>query len=402
MKKRSLILVVCFICSSAYALGGDNTHSQGVRLAGRGFDESVAEQPPADVPWFSNKAKPWPPQGAFTYDLGGSKALKVDVTCPQPPRGTSPDPRFALCFGLVTEVDAVGAPIGTKAACDSDNSGIEKVPLLAIRGAWKRQGHIQLDDDVVTFACAPTFPKETNITSLMDFRIRTQQAARLVPQHPFKKGQRPVQANVSTTFEGKNIVVGKSVKLVLTPLDLSNIDKSHNLGVLAKCYFWGFAKLLDVELKTYEACVRAARADYCGNGKSQTQPGTWIQIFEPKDSALAVAPKVSLAEELCQPIEFPPPPSFCFEALWDEDRALCVSHDRFEQLRDQDCEKTQFQNVFYIGKEGELATATTGVEIRCTESTYDQVLHKARIKNRSFINDLDGGVHSCVNEIPCP
>jgi len=114
-----------------------------------------------------------------------------------------------------------------------------------------------------------------------------------------------------------------------------------------------------------------------------------------------VDPRVDLAPDRCHPIH-PRHPRFCFEALWDESKALCVSHERFEQLPN-DCQKTQFSNPIYFSKQdGGVVTGPTETVVYCRSNDYNATLAGSRIKNRSFINSLDGGVHGCVNEIPCP
>lgn len=95
-------------------------------------------------------------------------------------------------------------------------------------------------------------------------------------------------------------------------------------GVAYKAVAWGYAPWISVP--HFQAAVRAGRADYCGNGRSFTVPGTPIEIF---DSA-GIRPEIS------------PPlyPEFLFEAAWAVDLspnaprgAVCLSKLRWEQLR---------------------------------------------------------------------
>lgn len=69
-----------------------------------------------------------------------------------------------------------------------------------------------------------------------------------------------------------------------------------------------------VSLATYhEACVRALRADYCGDGGSYTQPGTPVNIYD----QIGVQ-----RDDATWPVE----------ADWNEGGALCVSQPRWSQL----------------------------------------------------------------------
>jgi hypothetical protein len=89
-------------------------------------------------------------------------------------------------------------------------------------------------------------------------------------------------------------------------------------GVIAKCYRWGYRPWLtghgDVQT-THYICTRAARADYCGNGKSHTRDGTWINIWD----------------NLTPPInpQAATPPGMLFEAGWATNGAVCLSHARW-------------------------------------------------------------------------
>lgn len=52
-------------------------------------------------------------------------------------------------------------------------------------------------------------------------------------------------------------------------------------GVIGKCIRWGYKPWKSDSLKELHlACVRMARADYCGNGIGHTKDGTLIDIFD--------------------------------------------------------------------------------------------------------------------------
>ena len=92
------------------------------------------------------------------------------------------------------------------------------------------------------------------------------------------------------------------------------------LGAIAKCAFPIGYKPWDtvngVSLAPYhQACVRALRADYCGDGTPWTQNGRRIDLYD----ALG--------------IQDPSRPFWLFEAEWDQDGASCVSKERVIALR---------------------------------------------------------------------
>ena len=91
-------------------------------------------------------------------------------------------------------------------------------------------------------------------------------------------------------------------------------------GVLAKCYRWGYRPWLEGYgdmVSMHWACTRAARADYCGNGVSHTQDGTWINIWDRLPPPGPIQTKADA------------PPDFIFEAGWNTGGAVCLSHLRW-------------------------------------------------------------------------
>jgi hypothetical protein len=388
MGNRLMMLAISISCATAWAVG-DNTHEQGVRFAGPGFDEETALKPPQWVPWFGIKT--WPLKSSDTYDsIGGPRQLKVTAKCP-PEKKT--DPLFAICYGTVREMKE-GSFVPRTPVCNEPTAEGASVPLLAIRGKWNTStGAFERDDQVVTFACAPTFKGRIHLY-------------------------------------GFNPIMGQ-------PGDpKSDLDSSLNLGVLAKCYFWGFAQNRTGDdggaerFRMYQACLRAARAEYCGRGISQTQSGTMIQIYEPTEGHLGGLPhKVEVdTKKDCDAFEGKLEVKYkhkvkpCFEALWNDERAVCVSHARFEEMPVGDCSKEYRYTFTYGGKGGVPSDGKDGGTkgpqslvqslipagpsdipvAHCQRGDYNEAASHSRIKNRSAINTLDGGVLGCQNDIPCP
>ncbi len=96
-------------------------------------------------------------------------------------------------------------------------------------------------------------------------------------------------------------------------------------GVIAKCYRWGYRPWLtnygtDMA-RMHWTCTRMARADYCGDGVSNTQDGTWINVW---DNLSWPGP--------IQKHGLLPPLGMVFEAGWDTDGAVCLSHTRWNVL----------------------------------------------------------------------
>jgi len=390
------VLFVCVVLYGATAFAfGDNTHGQGVRFAGFGFDEQTALQPSQGVPWFEIAISDWPPNGTYDSMGGGANQIRVEATCGKDPIA---DPLFALCSGKVYKLSP-GKDVQDTTACDPPpvrrsgrragaSPGPQGTQLLAIRGRWNpNPGVFEKKDAVVTFACAP----------------------KIVPKPQWLHEIEPFTGDPADKRE-------------------TNLDTSEGLGVLAKCYFWGFAGVGQARkddtsrLATYQACLRAARAEYCGGGVSQTELGTIIQVYEPKETQ-AGKPNLTLDPTYCERsriknpksekrvaeklgLEFQP----CFEALWDTEKALCVSHSRFLDMPAPDCrlkfpykfKKIVDGNKVIIRKlhpdEGEK-----DIYLNCQIDDYEKVVRQALVKNRSGLNKLKGQpVMSCTNDIPCP
>lgn len=93
-------------------------------------------------------------------------------------------------------------------------------------------------------------------------------------------------------------------------------------GALGKCAAWGYKPWASVNGRpladTHQACTRMARADYCGDGRSHTRPGTVIDYY---DSAGVAARTASASPEW-------DPAKASFEAAWAPDGASCLSRTR--------------------------------------------------------------------------
>ena len=91
------------------------------------------------------------------------------------------------------------------------------------------------------------------------------------------------------------------------------VSFSCDSGVIAKCVSWGYDPT-EVGADAHQACVRMARADYCGDGTPHTKNGTAIDVGD----ALGVQTTTH-------------DPSFEFEAGWGPEGAVCVSKPRYHE-----------------------------------------------------------------------
>ncbi len=87
-------------------------------------------------------------------------------------------------------------------------------------------------------------------------------------------------------------------------------------GVIAKCYAWGYRPYRYRD--AHQACTRAATADYCGDGRTHTMPGTTINMYD------------ELTASGVQSRAFRP--DLLFEAGWTTAGARCLSHYRWANL----------------------------------------------------------------------
>jgi hypothetical protein len=96
---------------------------------------------------------------------------------------------------------------------------------------------------------------------------------------------------------------------------------SCTTGAIAKCYRLGYRPWVTgygALTTMHWTCTRVVRSDYCGDGVPHTQNGTFINAWDrlnPPGPIMAQGPT---------------PPGMTFEAAWDQNGALCLSHTRWE------------------------------------------------------------------------
>jgi hypothetical protein len=91
-------------------------------------------------------------------------------------------------------------------------------------------------------------------------------------------------------------------------------------GAIAKCYRLGYRPWVtgygNLAIMHW-TCTRLVRADYCGDGVSHTQNGLLVNAWD-----VLAPPGPILAKG-------PTPPEMTFEAAWNQNGALCLSHARW-------------------------------------------------------------------------
>jgi hypothetical protein len=118
--------------------------------------------------------------------------------------------------------------------------------------------------------------------------------------------------------------------------NLSKVSEAEwkSLGAIGKCLLWpfprqaepgpptcvnppprGFPPLPNKDTAKFQSCVRAIRADYCGDGVSHTKDYTVIDLYDNPGGTPHIAW-----------------PAFLLEANWKQDGAICVLHARFVSL----------------------------------------------------------------------
>jgi len=106
------------------------------------------------------------------------------------------------------------------------------------------------------------------------------------------------------------------------PADPPQEEEWAVLGAVGKCLLWprpgsqGFLPWSKDDGREFNACVRALRADYCGNGITHTKDGTLIELYPSRSTHTLRR-------------------NFFLEANWDERGALCVIHARYVSLSPQ-------------------------------------------------------------------
>lgn len=89
-------------------------------------------------------------------------------------------------------------------------------------------------------------------------------------------------------------------------------------GAIAKCVRFGYKPWKNLNGKSlrdfHQACTRMVRADYCGNGKSHTQEGTWIDVYD----VLGIQKQTTNS-------------GMVFEAAWGPNGATCINRARLSE-----------------------------------------------------------------------
>jgi hypothetical protein len=127
-----------------------------------------------------------------------------------------------------------------------------------------------------------------------------------------------------------------------------------NAGAVGKCIAWGFEPTTG-RSRRFEACVRALRADYCGDGKSYTKEKTPIDLYDNPNYATSVLQAK--------------PTVLCFEAAWGAKGAICVHKGRYTTSRPSCMKDANFEppgvDLMCQSKKAERRKATLWNDSNC-------------------------------------
>jgi hypothetical protein len=293
--------------SDARAAGGEQ--NQGVLFAGTGIDwersgTDAQLVPPSSVPHV------FPPKSGDNVLLNG---VKIHVnSC------SGGNSEYSLCDVMASL--SPGQP--SSMLCGSWLSaygGPVNLSLYAIKATVKRNGYIDFlsssNPQTFTFACG-TVKLPQDVTDADWNALGAMGKCLLWPRPPFMPNPSPA-----------------GYLLAPTPSGYGYPPRSANYG-------------------EFQACVRAARADYCGDGVTHTKDTTVIDLYP-----VPVPPNPA----------HDPAPAFLLEANWDEWGAICVVHARYVSLPD-DCKK-KLSCTFgsRVQKpDGGVVTQYIGTEYHCT------------------------------------
>jgi hypothetical protein len=132
-----------------------------------------------------------------------------------------------------------------------------------------------------------------------------------------------IDAKWNTT--NSSFSLGGSTSVIFACKDPSPgvIDEEDAIGAIGKCERAGFFKTPAMG-EVFASCIRAMRADYCGNGLSFTFKGTPIAMYDWDPAGNRRVPEPN-PKPVC-------PKGHCFEASWNGEGASCINHARYENL----------------------------------------------------------------------
>jgi len=109
------------------------------------------------------------------------------------------------------------------------------------------------------------------------------------------------------------------------------------LGVIGKCILWPRDSPANVKgrfmpgpigdpSRRFRTCLRATRADYCGDGVTYTKDRTLIWLLDQPDNSSSTV-KHARAYNSSNPSK-----PYRYEANWDENGAICILKTRYDSL----------------------------------------------------------------------
>ena len=113
----------------------------------------------------------------------------------------------------------------------------------------------------------------------------------------------------------------KTDSVILGCKDSGVPAQANSFGALGKCIRFQFLTPPNGSQSKFLACVRATRADYCGNGVSMTEEGTPYAIYDlPRTRPQLQSGGMCRSKRAC------------WEASWNEEGTTCMNHRRYFSL----------------------------------------------------------------------
>jgi hypothetical protein len=312
MKTERTLLTVVLVACEALAAGGSNT--QGTLYAGTGFDWQRTATSDQQVPYFQSPT--WPPPST-TGDPLSAPWMGVEIrltSCAQ-----ISNTFYASCKARVRLKSAIP---------ESHFCGVSLAKTKLTDGSIKWIDNFQL------------YAIDATLDAKGGFSFNPSAGAR-------------------------------KFMLACSPQDINDIKDSEwkELGAIGKCILWNRppnisdpngmyppmkAAVMAESAKEFKTCVRAVRADYCGDGVSYTKDGTVIDLYRAS---------IASAHE--------PQPAFIMEANWKEDGAICILHPRYVALS-AECQR-RYQNFVGLVPKPDPGTSRglLGNEYWCLANKYD-------------------------------
>ncbi len=307
----------------AQGVDAQGVDAQGIDMTGNKYDRRAMyfhSQKYAGATWNEKPVCLWLIQGELVAQLAGSR----DSQCPlQPP---TRDAKTAG-LGLITGKDLIGLTVFADEFLPDGTTGLTNF----------RYRVASIEEEYWSLPASFPVPYNPGRTFLYNL------------EHELKDGKWVTSCGLDADGRSHAIPTHGTWNSTGTKVASSSyFTFGCTSGVIAKCYRWGYRPWVNASFWDHHAaCTRMARADYCGNGYSWTQPGTtlnhWDRMAGTPVSGWDPDPTYNEAGK------------FFFEAAWDKTGARCLAHYRWYDLPEgfasSQCEE-KLRNPKYVPPPG--------------------------------------------------